>query len=290
MVGDKSITVLHLSDLQFGRNHRFGRLHLPPPDDQFDTLFARLRDDLDSLKHDHDLQPDLLIVTGDLAEWGMPKEFADVRDLLVKLTDHLGLPRHRVVLIPGNHDVNRKACEAYFNQCEADDQKPVPPFSPKWRHCLAMFQEFYQDQAGIRFTIEESWTLFEVPELKVVVAGLNSTMAECHDLKLDEQHPWFGEYVSRGRFGHFGWCGEAQLRWFAKQLEDFRDRGWLRIGAVHHNYRRGATDDDENLRDAQDLEKFLGNPSTFSCTDTPTKARPTGSTRNCPCCPPAAPC
>ena len=206
MPGD-NVTILHLSDVQFGRNHRFGRLALSAPDDQFDTLFARLRDDLDLLKREHELQPDLLIVTGDLAEWAMPKEFTDAAKLLTDLASHLQLARHRVVIIPGNHDASRKSCEAHFNQCEADDQKPVPPFSPKWKQYLAMFQEFYRGQAGIRFTIEEPWTIFEVGELNLVVAGLNSTMAECHDIKLDEKHPWYEEYVKSGKFGHFGWCG-----------------------------------------------------------------------------------
>ena len=52
----RPITLLHLSDTQFGRNHRFGRLALPPPDDSFDTLLTRLGDDLGSLKKDHKLQ------------------------------------------------------------------------------------------------------------------------------------------------------------------------------------------------------------------------------------------
>src|SRR5207302_1782048 len=49
-----------------------------------------------------------------------------------------------------------------------------------------------------------------------------------------------------------------QLRWFADKLEPFRQRGWLRLGVVHHNFRRGATSDDENLRDADDLGRLLG--------------------------------
>jgi WD40 repeat protein/3',5'-cyclic AMP phosphodiesterase CpdA len=258
MRSDNAITILHLSDLQFGRNHRFGRLHLPRPDDMFDSLFSRLRDDLDLLRNDPGLQPDLIIVTGDITEGAMPTEFADARELLERLCDHLQLKHDRVVLVPGNHDISRKACEAYFNQCEADERKPIPPFTPKWKHYVLMFQEFYKSYDNIRFTIEEPWTLFEVPELKVVVAGLNSTMAECHDIKLDKRHLWYEEYVRSGTFGHFGSCGEAQLRCFAEHLDGFKAKGWLRIGAVHHNYRRGATDDDDNLRDADDLERLLG--------------------------------
>ena len=48
-------------------------------------------------------------------------------------------------------------------------------------------------------------------------------------------------------FGHYGYVGEAQLDWFKKRLDEAERNGLLRIGLVHHNVVRGATDDDENL-------------------------------------------
>jgi WD40 repeat protein/3',5'-cyclic AMP phosphodiesterase CpdA len=256
MPGD-NVTILHLSDLQFGKFHRFGPLALTP-DDQYDTLMGRLRDDLDALKESHGLRPNVIIATGDLAEWAKPQEFTDAARLLADVSSHLQIPRHSVVIIPGNHDVNRKACESYFNGCEADDQKPVAPFSPKWKQYLAMFEQFYKDQPNIRFTVEEPWTLFEIPELCLVVAGLNSTMAECHELKLDEKHPWYADFVKSGRFGQFGQCGERQYRWFAERLKSFKAKGWLRVGAIHHNYLPVTTGGADNLRDADELQRFLG--------------------------------
>jgi hypothetical protein len=95
----------------------------------------------------------------------------------------------------------------------------------------------------VSFTPDEPWTLFEMPDLAVVVAGLNSTMAESHR-----------------NADHYGWVGEHQLRWFADRLAQYRDQGWLRLAAVHHNVVRGAVADDENLRDADDLDRRLGQP------------------------------
>ena len=65
---DDSVVVLHLSDLQFGRFHRFGALGAGA---DFDSLFGVLRDDLKALEKEFELRPDLVIVTGDLAELGM---------------------------------------------------------------------------------------------------------------------------------------------------------------------------------------------------------------------------
>src|SRR5712692_426549 len=98
-----SITLLHVSDMQFGRNHRFGNLGLSAPDDQFDTLFRRLSDDLGLLEEDG-VEPQLIVVSGDLAEWAKKAEFEDALEFLVKLRERLKVPRRQVVIVPGNHD------------------------------------------------------------------------------------------------------------------------------------------------------------------------------------------
>ncbi|MBA4159125.1 MAG: pentapeptide repeat-containing protein [Gemmatimonadetes bacterium] len=243
MSNPRPITVLHVSDPQFGKNHRFGRLAPDmTPDESFDTLLSRLKSDLDLLREErHGLRPDLFIITGDLAEWGLKSEFEQALPFLVEITDHLELSRERVAIIPGNHDINRRACESYFNDCEANEEEPRTPYWPKWRHYHWFFSQFFRDVPGFDFTEDEPWTIFEVPDLKVVIAGLNSTMRESHR---DEDH--------------YGWVGEAQLRWFAERLKRYREEGWFRIGAVHHNVRRGEVADDENLRDADDLNQFVG--------------------------------
>jgi Pentapeptide repeats (9 copies)/NACHT domain/WD domain, G-beta repeat len=114
------------------------------------------------------------------------------------------------------------------------------PYWPKWKSFAKAFGTLYQDQAQFTFSESEPWTFFEFAPLKVVVAGLNSTMAESH-LETD----------------HYGACGEDQYRWFAQRLEAYKDNGWLRIAAVHHNPHRGAVEDDENLRDVEDLRVRL---------------------------------
>ncbi len=75
----------------------------------------------------------------------------------------------------------------------------------------------------------------------MVVAGLNSTIHESH----------------RGT-DHHGFVGESQLRWFEDKLAEYERKGWLRVGLVHHNAVRRAADDDENLKDADDLREKLG--------------------------------
>lgn len=140
------LTILHVSDMQFGAHHLFGGNGLTPADRAQDTLFRRLHHDLEQLASE--VRPDLLVVTGDLAEWGLRSEFGQVGEFLGALSEAAEIPRRHIAIVPGNHDVNRKACTAYFADAEADEAEPVAPYWPKWRQFAAAFDEFY----GVAFS------------------------------------------------------------------------------------------------------------------------------------------
>lgn len=236
------LTLLHLSDPQFGRHHREPSGGIAA-DREHDTLRARLLQDLASLTDEGEpVRPELVVVTGDLSEQARPSELHAFEAFAAGLLEGLQLPRERLVLVPGNHDVSWAACEAYCKQCEADERAPAAPYWPKWRPYVELFGRWYGGvEAAFELTEARPYTLYAYEDLRVVVAGLNSTMPETHR---------DGE--------HYGGVGEDQLRWFHEQLQPYRARGFLRIAAVHHNVLRLATDDDENLRDAELLERLLG--------------------------------
>ncbi|MFC7643370.1 hypothetical protein ACFQX6_22960 [Streptosporangium lutulentum] len=147
----------------------------------------------------------------------------------------LGLEPQRLIVVPGPRDITKAASRAYFSNCEADDIRPQPPYWPKWRHFTGLFEELYLGLDGPEFDSAQPWTLFSVPELKVVLVGLNSTMAMSHreeDL--------------------YGFVGEAQAAWFAERLRPFEESGWLRIGAIGH------PPSPSRLRDTSTLEHLLG--------------------------------
>jgi 3',5'-cyclic AMP phosphodiesterase CpdA/Tfp pilus assembly protein PilF len=229
------ITILHLSDMQFGIHHRFGTENT-----ELDTLLERLYEDLSGLEKSHDLKPDLVVLTGDLTEWGKKPEFEDLFLFVSGLSKKLNIPHKRIIMIPGNHDVNRVKCRLYFENLEEEGLKPQQPYWQKWEFYKQNFDKFYSDEPDIQFTQDRPYSLFAIEELKVVIAGLNSTMRESH---LDDDH--------------YGWVGENQLKWFKSELDQYKQQGWFRIAAVHHNVQRGAADDNENLKDADDLKHLL---------------------------------
>ena len=225
-----SLTVLHLSDLWFFD-------HRAEPDSTH--LYTRLLDDVAELSAGQGLRPDLVVVAGDLAQSGRPREFARAFEFLAGISEATGVPRKHFAIVPGNHDVNRTQSQAYFLRMEAEELAPTPPYYPKWRAFADAFHEFYSGVGEVSFTPDEPWTMFPMPDLGVVVAGLNSTMAESH---LPQSH--------------YGALGEAQLHWFARRLTEFRDLGWLRLATVHHDP-SAPESDDRRLVDAADLDRVL---------------------------------
>jgi 3',5'-cyclic AMP phosphodiesterase CpdA len=214
-------SILHLSDTQFGQFHQF----TSGPD----SLASRLLIDLTE-----NLLPavppiKLVVLTGDITERALPNEFQQATKFLTALTTHLAVGLENVVVVPGNHDVSWKACEAHFNDRESRGQAPVPPYSPKWKY----YQSFQKKLSGDR----SEYSVRHLPEMNLSLACLNSTFRESH-------------------LEHYGFCGEEQLREVASEL-GVRGLG-LRIALLHHNVRRGPTRDDENLRDELDLTRILG--------------------------------
>ncbi|MER5638017.1 TIR domain-containing protein [Kitasatospora sp. NPDC002227] len=198
------VSLLHLAGLAFGRGSDPAELQ------------AAVWGDLVELADAGAPTPELVVVTGDLTASGSPRECEQALGFLTGLRSLLGLEPHRVAIVPGGQDVSQAASRAYFSTCEADELRPVPPYWPKWRHYARLFQDFYQG-LGLVFDSAQPWTLFPVPELGTVIAGLNSSMAYSH--RADDR---------------YGWLGPEQTAWFAQALRPYEEDGWLRIGALRH--------------------------------------------------------
>ena len=77
-----SLSILHLSDLHFGRQHRFEREGLS-------SLLSRIKDDLHERTVRFGLKSDLVVLSGDFAEYGSRTPEA-LKAELAKLVQRLG--------------------------------------------------------------------------------------------------------------------------------------------------------------------------------------------------------
>ncbi|MCA9670669.1 MAG: metallophosphoesterase [Myxococcales bacterium] len=210
------LTILHLSDVQFGPRHRFGRASSVGVAAQRRTLFQSLQRDVAILTRVAGLTPDVIALTSDLAESGKTDQFEEAGDFLQRLSHALKVPRSRVLVVPGNHDLDRDSCELYFSDCDSANRDPAAPYYPKYVNYERFFRRFYQSER-YSFSEEAYWSLYPIDSLNLVVAGFNSTVAESH------------------REGRFGYIGERQLDWFENELARYANAGWFRLGLVHHN-------------------------------------------------------
>jgi predicted MPP superfamily phosphohydrolase len=94
--------IIQLSDIQFGRKHRFAN-----PSDFVDKLI----DDINKVSQEHNFRSKYIVLSGDITETGNAKEFSRAASILGTLSDRLGVERKNILCVPGNHDVNWKLAE-----------------------------------------------------------------------------------------------------------------------------------------------------------------------------------
>lgn len=150
-------------------------------------LIEAMLTDVEDLREKNPL--DLVLISGDVADRGAPDEYEVARELLIEpLISRLGVPRDRLLTVPGNHDVDREAIRANVERGLAlglDDSKGVENLLAEPRDVedalerLAGWTAFVAEAgiggekssgAGALATVRK----FEIDDCPVGVAMLNS--------------------------------------------------------------------------------------------------------------------
>lgn len=98
-------TILHLTDLHFGAEPAASASALAQ---RINTLES-LRETLSGLRGS--LRPDIVVVSGDIGWAGRPADYTAAAEWLRSILRVLELPPERLVLCPGNHDLDRAEAE-----------------------------------------------------------------------------------------------------------------------------------------------------------------------------------
>jgi predicted phosphodiesterase len=171
------LTWLHLSDW-----HQKGR--------EFDrrvVLDALIKDIKDRAEIDKNLAKiDFIIFSGDIAYSGKPEEYKEAIEQLFKpLLEICELKADRLIMVPGNHDLNRKSLDVFLNglltilnsydkvkECineEYSRSKILEPFQA--------FTNFVAELTGQNYPNYSNIREFNIEGKKIAFIGLNSAWA-----------------------------------------------------------------------------------------------------------------
>ena len=183
-----AVTWLHISDFHFKDGDPYDR----------DVVLRAL---VKAVAHyrTQGWQPDLIFATGDIAQSGKDSEYRLATAFFNALLEAAGLGRERLFVVPGNHDVDRKAgkflARTLSTREEADEY--FGPGEPK--HHITMkqagFSRWHDAYFGgaRRFPTETTCgpvTTLEISGLKLAILPINSAVF-CQD-DADDEKLWIG--------------------------------------------------------------------------------------------------
>lgn len=199
---------------------------------------------------------DLVVFTGDLADKGKEAEFeAAERELLVPLIEALGLPADRLILVPGNHDIDRDHIDRLLEPglAQLSDSESVDNVLANPSHCgpalerlqaWRRFRTVYYERCPEGVRPVDLNPLTSVHELNI--GGLKVGVAV-----LDSAWRATGA-PNDGDRGHL-LIGESQTR---AALDAIRDCD-VRVAAFHHPLEWLAPWDHQLLREMLERERVF---------------------------------
>lgn len=251
-MAENLVRILHISDIHRGP-------HEPTSNA---SLLGRLLTDIRRTYEENNREldegvpklgmPDLITVSGDLTQRAAPDEFAEARNFLESLLPLVNNDRGRIILVPGNHDLDWKIAANSFTPSTAEAfEKQRPFYSPyrqtvkraadgsywikddatytdRFRPFKEFFDSFYQGRYEYSLDRSEMFTVYDFREqLGVVAVGFNS----CDEI--DAFRDASGVYLLGNRASI-----NSDAIYNAANAEALREPGAaVLIGVFHHNIR-----------------------------------------------------
>lgn len=180
MTSNRTVRLLHLSDVHFGRDHCFGapisRSAVAGLDrDLLGTLIAHCDKSAEI--------PDAIVVSGDLTSTGTKPEFQEAAAFLSELMKRLHVPDDRLIVVPGNHDVTWGRDDSIASSAEFES------FVSRMFHAPVEDLAIRSLRVGNVFLMGLDLTRLETPKRRGVgFAGLDQ-LAKAHDKISRDSNP-----------------------------------------------------------------------------------------------------
>ena len=195
--------ILHISDLHFGGEIKYDKINFK--NSFFECLESCVKDKI-KIKY--------LIISGDVANSGEPKEYILAAEFIQMIINKLELDKKNVLICPGNHDVSwtdlkMERRSNYINAPKAHEQHNIK---------FKIFKEFYDTLFNGEKIFEPKDAIFDKiinDDDNLLICGVNSCYRES-DLKED----------------HMGYISESIVSEM-EFLEEYESLNKLMV--MHHN-------------------------------------------------------
>ena len=269
----RKISILHISDLHRSRGCEISNI----------ALISSLLNDRDRYSVSELPQikePDIIIVSGDIirgsikqdgSEEEIQNQYDEAIDFLNQLTNHfLGGNKNRIIIVPGNHDINWKSSVESMEKIESatifDDKNTLKmdilkdalnqksntrwswkdlsfykitnkeKYNKRLEAFANFYVKFYETKRNYGLNPNEQFDIFDYPELNLTIIGFNSCYNNDHLRFVGDIH---AECIAN-----------VNLR-----LRDLQKKGRLILATWHHNTK--GLPYDSNYMDNSLLKNFI---------------------------------
>lgn len=123
-----------------------------------------------------------IIIAGDIVEEAKKNEYIEIADILNRLITELKIEKQNVLIIPGNHDINRHRLAEYCDENDIIDAKASEQFDIKLSRYIKFYEEFFGKKLDVTKAVLSTIT---IDEINVIITGINSLVKESH---LEKDH------------------------------------------------------------------------------------------------------
>ena len=145
-----AVTWLHISDFHIRAGDSYDR----------NVVFDALVQSVGRFRAEENRNPDLIFATGDIAHSGQAEEYDIATKFFDQILEAAGLTRHRLYIIPGNHDVDRKriiGLARTLNSGSEADQYFAPGAKKHHREAIEPYLKWHDTYfSGIRSAPHDS--------------------------------------------------------------------------------------------------------------------------------------
>lgn len=229
-----SINILHISDLHFGTKKNEDK-------SRYNNAFVGK-----FLEQFKDTKIDYLLVSGDIANESKEIEYNTASAFLNRVVSELNIPKEKVLLCMGNHDISWGILD---DIADREGAKDLNLRQEKYRNFEKFYDDFYKEDGMPIRKFKTDSIFVEVPdnEHNILFLGVNT----CHK-------------ESNQKDDHYGWIEQTSFESYLNKM-DPKYKDYVKCLVMHHNP-KDLGKEQHDLRNWRDINTVvLGYPLVVFC-------------------------